>query len=85
MVDGDGDWGERWNANSNQFDNLGMLAGEQIKHQKHGTQYACTGYSFVTFVCSFKSFGVLRPTTIRYLWALVMLEIRQHSMTLQYN
>ena len=25
MVDGNGNWGEKWNANTNQFDNPGML------------------------------------------------------------
>ena len=38
---------------------------------------ACTGYSFVAFVCS--SFGALGPSAIRYLWALSMLELRQHG------
>ena len=77
MVDGNGNWGEKWNANTNQFDNPGMLDAEQTKYRKHEAQYAHTGYSFVAFVCS--SFGALGPSAIRYLWALAMLELRQHE------
>ena len=77
MVDGNGNWGEKWNANTNQFDNSGMLDAEQIKYRKHEAQYTHTGYSFVAFVCS--SFGALGPSAIRYLWALAMLELRQHE------
>ena len=77
MVDGNGVWGERWNSATNQHDNPGMLVAEQTKYRKHEVQYAQTGYSFVAFVCS--SFGALGPSAIRYLWALAMLELRQHE------
>ena len=73
----DGNLGERWNANTNQFDNPGMLDAEQTKYRKHEDRYTHTGYSFVAFVCS--SFGALGPSSIRYLWALAMLELRQHE------
>ena len=81
MVDGNGNWGEKWNANTNQFDNPGMVDAEQTKYRKHEAQYAHTGYSFVAFVCS--SFGALGPSAIRYLWALAMLELRQHEVLRQ--
>jgi hypothetical protein len=48
-----------------QFVNLGMLAAEQIKYQKHEAQYACPGSSFVAFVCS--SFGAFGPFAIRFI------------------
>ena len=75
MVDGNGNWGERWNTDTNKYVNPGMLDAEQAKYRK--AQYAHTGYSFVAFVCS--SFGALGPSAIRYLWALAMLELRQHE------
>ena len=62
MVDGNGNWGERWNTDTNKYVNPGMLDAEQAKYRKHEAQYAHTGYSFVAFVCS--SFGALGPSAI---------------------
>jgi len=35
MVDGNGAWQERWNAQANKYDNPGMNAAEQAKYRKH--------------------------------------------------
>jgi hypothetical protein len=77
MVDSNGKWGERWNAQMAQYDNPGMSHAEQEKYRKHELAYSHTGYSFVAFICS--SFGALGPSAIRYLAALAMLELRQHQ------
>ena len=77
MVDSNGAWQERWNAHANKYDNPGMNAAEEAKYRKHELQYAHVGYSFLAFVSS--CFGALGPSAIRYLWALAMLELRQHE------
>jgi hypothetical protein len=77
LVDGNGDWGERWNSRTGQHDNPGMLAAEQTKYRKHELAYSHTGYSFVAFICS--CFGALGPSAIRYLSVLAMLELRQYE------
>ncbi len=78
MVDCYQNWGEKWNTATSRSDNPGMLDAEQAKYQKYKAQYAYTGYSFVAFVCS--SFRALGPSAIQYLWALAMLETRQHDV-----
>ena len=65
MVDSNGAWRERWNAQAHQFDNPGMIVAEQAKYRKHENQYAHVGYSFVAFVSS--CYGALGPSAIRYL------------------
>ena len=77
IVDSNGDWGERCNSQTNQHDNPGMIAAEQIKYWKHEAQYSHTGYSFVAFVCF--CFGALGPSALLYLWVFAMLELRQHE------
>ena len=54
-----------------------MNAAEEAKYRKHELPYAQVGYSFLAFVSS--CFGALGPSAIRYLWALAMLELRQHE------
>ena len=65
MVGCNGLWGERWNVNTDQHDNPGLVIAEQTKYQKHETAYAHTGYNFVAFICS--CFGALGPSALGYL------------------
>ncbi len=46
MVDSNGAWQERWNAQANKYDNPGMNAAEEAKYWKHELPYAHVGYSF---------------------------------------
>ena len=50
ILDSSDKWGERWNAQTGQYDKSGMSAAEQEEYRKHELAYSHTRYSFVAFV-----------------------------------